>query len=495
MHDYGHSHTHGEEMSENISGLDTERVVLSTVGIDIGSSTTHLIFSRIVLQRESKNLSSRFVIVERRIIYESPIYFTPYLDSTTIDASKLEEYLIREYDEASQTPESVDTGAVIITGEAAMKHNAATIISLFSGQAGKFVCATAGPNLEAALAAYGSGSINRSQNKTVLNVDIGGGTIKFACVRNGNVLETAAVSIGARLMAWDSDGKLTRIEKTSGNFIKKIPNIGDVLSQTEREFFVNQMTGRLFEFIDEFTRGIKVSPAAKELYITPEMDHHGSVDEIIFSGGVAEFIYHNETEELGDFGSLFGSKIREQVNKKGLLLGMPKQRIRATVIGASQYTVQLSGNTIFLSTTDSLPIRNTPVFSLDLRNDDYSFTSISRDLQNALHRFDLSEGEQAIALGIRWSKGIDYPLIHNFCKKLSELLPKTFNQSVHPLIIAFDADIGGLVGRLLLEEFRPQCPIVSIDQVDIRDFDYIDIGEPLVIAGVVPVVIKSLIFS
>jgi ethanolamine utilization protein EutA len=496
VHDFGHFHTHDEEGDfEDFSPISTESVTLHTVGIDIGSSTSHLIFSRLVLQREGKRLSSRFVVVEREVIYVSPIYLTPYKNATIIDTEKLKEYFEEEYNKAGQNPDSVDTGAVIVTGEAAMKENAGNIISMFAAQAGKFVCASAGPNLEATLAAHGSGAVSRSRNKTVLNVDIGGGTTKFAVAHNGHLLETAAISIGARLMAWNEDGELVRVEKTAKKFMPDAPQLGEYLSEEQRATFVNRMSESLFQIIEEIIRGKQASSESNDLYITPKLSKSFEVDEILFSGGVAEFIYSHEKAERGDFGFLLGNRVRELAESKGLSIGIPKQRIRATVIGASQYTVQLSGNTIFLTGAESLPIRNVPVFSLDLREDNGKFESISKTLADAFQRFDIEEGSQPVALSVRWSEGIDYSLIHSFCQRLYEAMPHTINQSKHPLILAFDADVGGLVGRLLLEEFALECTIVSIDQVDIRDLDFIDIGEPLKDSGVVPVVIKSLVFK
>src|SRR3972149_1571998 len=185
----------------------SERIALTSVGIDIGSSTSHLIFSRLVLRRQGLALSSRFVVVKREILHESPILLTPYLDWTTIDTNELNEFIQEAYGQARLTPKDIDTGAVIVTGEAAKKKNAEAIAALFSAQAGKFVCATAGHNLEAILAAYGSGAVamtlEQGGHYTVMNVDVGGGTSKLAIVQRGAVIDTAALEVGARLIAME----------------------------------------------------------------------------------------------------------------------------------------------------------------------------------------------------------------------------------------------------------------------------------------------------
>src|SRR6185295_504333 len=218
----GHDEDFDDEeamMDENHPMWRSERITLNSVGIDIGSSTSHLIFSRLTLRRQGIALSSRFVVVKREILHESPILLTPYIDKTTIDTNKLRDFIHEAYQKAGVTPKDIDTGAVIVTGEAAKKKNADAIAELFSTEAGKFVCATAGHNLEAILAAYGSGAVHMTYHEggdfTVMNVDIGGGTSKIAIVQGGKVVDTCAIEVGARLVAMDENGVINRLEDTA----------------------------------------------------------------------------------------------------------------------------------------------------------------------------------------------------------------------------------------------------------------------------------------
>jgi ethanolamine utilization protein EutA len=186
-----------------VGNVATERLRLRSVGIDIGTTTSHLIFSELELERQGIRLSSAYVVVERKVAHRSDVILTPYSSERRIDTDALAKFIERSYAEAGWKPDDVDTGAVITTGEAARKENAAAIVALFSGQAGKFVCATAGHHLESLLAAHGSGAVALSRSAAtplVLNVDIGGGTTKLAVCRDGRVEETAAIDIGARLM-------------------------------------------------------------------------------------------------------------------------------------------------------------------------------------------------------------------------------------------------------------------------------------------------------
>ena len=96
-------------MDEDHPMWRSERISLTSVGIDIGSSTSHLIFSRLLLRRQGIALSSRFVVVKREILHESPILLTPYIDKTTIDTDKLGDFIHEAYQKAGLAPKDVDT--------------------------------------------------------------------------------------------------------------------------------------------------------------------------------------------------------------------------------------------------------------------------------------------------------------------------------------------------------------------------------------------------
>ena len=140
---------------------------------------------------------------------------TPYLSGVLIDVDKIQEFVQQAYRQAGLTPETIDTGAVVITGEALKKENAQPISELFAKEAGKFICASAGPNHEALLAAHGCGAVALSQDRgaTVLNVDVGGGTTKLSLVKGGVVVNTGAIEVGARLIAFDESNMITRLEE------------------------------------------------------------------------------------------------------------------------------------------------------------------------------------------------------------------------------------------------------------------------------------------
>src|SRR3954452_3652415 len=195
---------------------DEDQICVLSVGVDIGSSTSHLVFSRIVLER----LDSRYVVTERETFYASDILLTPYSAEDTIDAAALGAFIRKEYADAKVEPDEIDTGALILTGVAVQRKNARSIGELFAREAGKLVAVSAGDSLETVMAAYGSGAVARSirDECTVMNVDVGGGTSKIAVCADGKVTDIAAIDVGARLVCLEGDGRIVRVESAGRRY-------------------------------------------------------------------------------------------------------------------------------------------------------------------------------------------------------------------------------------------------------------------------------------
>jgi len=465
---------------------------LRSVGIDIGSATTHLMFSDLLLVRQGLALSSRFQVVRQEVVYQSPIWLTPYLDAATIDVPAVDGLFRQAYAQAGVTPAAIDSGAVIITGEAAARHNAPHIIALFSEQAGRFVCATAGPNLEAKMAAYGSGAVARSRGGgAVLNIDIGGGTSKLALAREGRVEETAAINVGARLLAFDGERRLTRIEpagRMACHALGVAPRPGQPLSQADREQVARLLAECLFSFVEGAP-----SPLARDLAVTSPLPAGVRPDVVLFSGGVSEYIYGCEERDYGDLGLALAREVRRLAPRLGLPVAAPAQRIRSTVIGACQYTVQVSGSTIFLSAADGLPLRNLPVLTISIPEAGLAPQAVAAAVRRAFRHHDLEEGARPVALAFHWAATPHYQVLRDFALGLRTALRRSIARGL-PLVLVFDSDVGRLLGHTLASGLAPGHPLVSIDGIELHDFDYIDIGAQVAGTGVVPVVIKSLLF-
>jgi ethanolamine utilization protein EutA len=471
---------------------EEEQLRLTSVGVDIGSSTSHLVFSRLELTLEG----TRYRVTRRDVLSESEILLTPYVDDTRIDVEALGAFINEQYKKADIKRDEVDTGALILTGVAVRRRNARAIAELFAQEAGKFVAVSAGDGLEATMAAHGSGAVAHS-GKTggvVLNIDVGGGTSKFALCNNGRVQEVSAVDIGARLLAFDDDGRLVRIEEAGRKHAAWAGinvELGQRIAREELRAIVAGMAEKLFTVL----RPEKLSEDLKGLLRLSPLAYRGEIDSVMFSGGVSEFIYNREKATFGDLGPLLAEEIHQRLSDVGWLVMEPTARIRATVIGASQYTIQVSGNTIFITPDDAVPVRNIPVVApeLPLSADDLDEGMIKDATLKALQRLDLLNGRQPVAIAFHWEGSATFARLQSFSKGLAEAVKDVLAKG-HPLVLVNDGDIGGIVGLHFLEELQLQKPIISIDGIALSDFDYIDIGALIPSSGSVPVVIKSLIF-
>src|SRR5215470_4737229 len=471
---------------------EEETLQLTSVGVDIGSSTSHLVFSRLELTLEG----SRYRVTKREILNESQILLTPYVDDTRIDVEALEAFINQQYKNAHIRREEVDTGALILTGVAVRRRNARAIAELFAEEAGKFVAVSAGDGLEATMAAHGSGAAAHSAKTggVVLNIDIGGGTSKFAICNNGKVEEVSAIDIGARLLAFDKDGAIVRIEEAGrkhAGWAGFSVEMGQKIPEEKLRAMTSGMMDKLFAVVKPQT----LTEDIKSLLRLPPLGYKGEIDCVMFSGGVSEFIYNRAKTSFGDLGSLIAKEVHQRVGDLGLFVMEPNARIRATVIGASQYTVQVSGNTIFITPEDAVPIRNVaviaPEFPLD--KDDFTKEAVRDATLNALRRLDLLHGRQPVAVAFHWGGSATFLRLQLFCSGVAEGLKDIFAKG-HPLVLVNDGDIGGIVGLHFQEELKLENPITSIDGIALNDFDYIDIGALIPSSGAVPVVIKSLIF-
>jgi ethanolamine utilization protein EutA len=471
---------------------EEEMLRLTSVGVDIGSSTSHLVFSRLELTLEG----SRYRVTKRDVLNESEILLTPYVDDTRIDVEALEAFINRQYKNANIRREEVDTGALILTGVAVRRRNARAIGELFAQEAGKFVAVSAGDGLEATMAAHGSGAVAHSAKTggVVLNIDVGGGTSKFAVCNNGKVQEVSAIDIGARLLAFDKDGAVVRIEEAGrkhAGWAGFSVELGQKVSQDNLKKMVAGMTDKLFAML----KPQAVTEETKVLLRLPPLSYSGEIDCVMFSGGVSEFIYNRTKTSFGDLGPLIADEIHRRMGDLGLLVMEPNARIRATVIGASQYTVQVSGNTVFIAPEDAVPLRNIAVVAPEfpLAADDLAKDAVRDATLNALRRLDLLSARQPVALAFHWEGSATFFRLQAFCGGIAEGL-KDILAKGHPLVLVNDGDIGGIVGLHFQEELKTANPIISIDGIALNDFDYIDIGALIPSSGSVPVVIKSLIF-
>jgi len=441
---------------------------LISVGLDVGTTTTQMVVSKLTAENRASSFSvPRMEITGREILYQSEVHFTPLIRDELIDGEGIRRIVAEEYKKAGITPDTVDTGAVIITGETSRKENAESVLRALSEFAGDFVVATAGPDLESVLAAKGAGAVEASEKGPVLHFDIGGGTSNLALCVEGKVAATGCLNVGGRLLKFDSSGNTTYISPVLHGI-----GVDDHIGPSSL-----WETAKYLATILEMAAGLREKTGDYYHFLTP-----GTTDLIppkgvtlSFSGGVADCI---ETEippnAYGDLGPLLGKAIKEsRLCQSAYRLG--SHTIRATVIGAGCHSARLSGSTIFRQNTP-LPIKNLPVCVLT--GAEQNSPGLPEIIKAKLSALDTP--------GALFLPGWVSPS-YSRITELADIL-KEFRC---PIIL--EADMAKALGNALALRLNPDTPILCIDGLSIPEGSYLDIGAP---AGPsLTVIIKTLIFE
>jgi len=472
--------------------------VILSAGIDIGTSTTQLIFSRLTLENRAVSyMAPQIDIVDKEVVYRSPIYFTPLKSPTEIDAEAVKDIVRREYAAGGMSPKDIQTGAVIITGETARKQNANEVLAALSDMAGDFVVATAGPDLESVLSARGAGAdaLSKQRRVAVANLDVGGGTSNIALYETGSLRSTCCLDIGGRLIKV-SDGRITyvypKIQALANRHGIQISagNRADpeVLYQVCR-LMANQLAQALHLIpADGEHKGLYTN-AGKLLSAQPP------VKAVTFSGGVADCVYQEvrgDVFQYGDIGVLLGRAIREDPDLSRVERCPALETIRATVVGAGTHATDVSGSTIRYDSS-MLPVKNVPILKVSAE-DEASLETLKASIayQLPLH---MPEGKiEQIAIAFAGEKRTSFAEVQALAAAIIESAKEVID-SRFPLIVVVENDVGKVLGNALNVMLRHEKPVICIDGVHTANGDYIDIGEPVAGGQVLPVVIKTLVFN
>ena len=500
-HDHDDDHDDGDGLGDTGGSFgDLECFDLVTIGIDVGSSTSHFAMSRLQLTRMGSSLSSRYVVTEREELWRSPVLLTPYLDEgRRIDVDALRRFVADGEQESGISLERIDTGAVLLTGTALERENAFAVAEAVARDAGRFVCAAAGHHLEAELAAHGSGAVELSARtgKPVLAVDVGGGTAKFARCEAGSIVATGALGVGGRLVAFDAERHLVRLEHSAELFAA---NLGVAL--THGEVLSDELGGRLAERMAEVLVGAicgdEPDELTRQLWLT-EWPEPSAVGLVSFSGGVAEYLDGGEQRDFGDLGGPLALAIARRLSSRSDApeLVIAAQRIRATVIGASQYSTQVSGSTVVVSAR-ALPVHGVPVVRVDVElGVSPDPTAISAALVRGITaRSEAIELAGSCAVAIAWSGVPTYARLRAIADGIAAAVHTSVVAQSRLLVVVLDSDLGASLGRVLREDAGLTSPeVIALDSLELGNMDYLDLAVPREPSGVVPVVVKSLLFS
>lgn len=478
-----------------------DKTAILSVGIDVGTSTTQVVFSKLQMDNAGGYFSvPRVAIVDKEVVYKSEVYMTPLKTDVLIDTDALRDIVAAEFRKAGYRPEDTDSGAVIITGESARKENSDAVLKSLSDFAGDFVVSAAGPDMESLIAGKGSGAWQYSMDHhcRVANLDIGGGTTNVVLFEDGETLARGCLDIGGRLICMNPQGIITKVSPAAAVMAQAAGvsvSVGDRCDELKLTAVTRQMAAALNAYlgvgtkdIDAILRQIK-TPGSSDFPV-PE-----KVQAVFFSGGVADLIYHEsaDTWAYGDIGVLLGRAIRESRLFTDFQKMEPGETIRATVVGAGTYTTTISGSTITYS-DDIFPLKNIPVIKLDEELQEACFAGetepVIRRIQWVLGQND----EEHFILAMPGKRNPGYMEMRRAAASIRQIMDRV-QPPGEPILLVIESDIAKAMGQMIRQQPDLKRQVVAIDSIHVEDGEYVDMGKPMMNGMVIPVVVKTLIFG
>lgn len=502
---------------------------LTSIGVDVGTTTTHAIVSRLRVETPPGGAASP-AITDREIVHRGTVRETPLVDPETIDVDRVAAIVDAELAAAGVTPEAIDTGAVIVTGETARRENAEPLAHRLADDAGQFVAAVAGASLEAVLAGRGSGAAARAAETggLVANVDVGGGTTNIAIfdgrgsgadapdsIENSAesgaaasnsisdstdsshggavVRETRCLDVGGRLVTFDDAGQVVSLSPPARTLVDAF-DLPIAVGETPRDAVLEDLAAAMADRIVDLCLGPPFDDRTRTLAIGDLPNESLELDDIVFTGGVGRLVASPPADpfEYGDLGGPLAAALAAQEQVRSWPVVDPEEDIRATVVGAGTETTTLSGRTVSLDSS-LLPLRNVPVVAgLDLA--DSAIDGFDHQFDTAVDRLtDLydSDAVDAVALSIDDVGPLEYDRLQAVAAAVAgslEPLPPSL-----PVAVVTRQNCAKVLGQTLRRE--TDRPLVVLDELTLEDGDYLDVGEPMAGGESVPVVVKTLAFG
>ena len=452
------------------------------VGLDFGSTTSSAVVARTSLRRTA---TGRMELDAPEETYRSEMVFTPIRADDCIDLDKIKQLLDSWIEEGEVQAEQLFGGGALLTGLTAQKENAAALVGLIRSRLGDALVATADdPCLESWLSFMGScASLSRQYpEKAILNLDIGGGTTNLALGCNGQVLRTGCLFLGARHVQV-IPGTYT-IAKLSVYARKVLAHLqigkkpGDDLTKWEIETLLTFS----MSILEAICRG-DADPIAltkmKELEQVPFRMPTEFQDPIVtFSGGVGELVYRQlhgvpwpTTTQFGDLGIDLAQRIvQAPIWQNSLRDFRPRSAGRATVYGLLQHSTEVSGSTLFLGAPGILPLSDIPILG----------RLTAHDLDNRIHdvlslvRRSSRGGCVQVRIG-----GIQTAVVRCFGEQISRILAELAFPATLPLVLLVQENVGKVFGQFVTRWSAIPLQLLVIDEVTLRDAQYVQIGAPM----------------
>jgi ethanolamine utilization protein EutA len=472
---------------------------LLSVGIDVGTTTTQVVFSRLVLQDVARpGQVPRIQVEAKSILYKSPIYFTPLSSPDEVNTDALKAIVRQEYNSAGITPAQVETGAVIVTGEIARTHNADAILQAISDLAGDFVVTVAGPNVESIIAGKGSGAAAYSSEHftQLTHIDIGGGTANAAVFRSGEFLSASAMAVGGRQLVIEKTSGIVRHIPPPGKKVIEALNLPIQVGRRAEMQALQAFCACMADLTADLALGVETTLSC-QFYLSPPLKFAEQSHILMFSGGIGTYYYHPlpvaSLEDVlihDDIGPLLAAALRVNARIQRFKVLEPAETLRATVMGAASQTITLSGSTIWAE-AELLPLRNLPVVHPPMQ-DGCSAVTLADTLQQAAQRWETGDDQGQIAIVIDFPPNIDFAGLQAMAGGIVDYAQNRGDPSA-PIVLILKNDYAQVLGQTI-KAMKPRLPVVVIDQVGLDEGDFIDIGSPILGGRVVPLSVKTLIF-
>lgn len=483
-----------------------DKTAILSVGIDVGTSTTQVVFSKLQMDNAGGYFSvPRVAIVDKEVVYKSEVYMTPLKTDVLIDTEALRDIVAAEFRKAGYRPEDTDSGAVIITGESARKENSDAVLKSLSDFAGDFVVSAAGPDMESLIAGKGSGAWQYSMDHhcRVANLDIGGGTTNVVLFEDGETAARGCLDIGGRLICMDSQGMITKVSPAAAVMAQAAGvsvHIGDRGDEKALSAVTRQMAAALNVYLGvdtDTSAGGKADAILRQIKTPGSSDfpRPEKVQAVFFSGGVADLIYHEsaDTWAYGDIGVLLGRAIRGSRLFTDFQKMEPGETIRATVVGAGTYTTTISGSTITYS-GDIFPLKNIPVIKLDEELQEACFAGETEPVIRRIQWILGQNDAERFILAMPGKRDPGYTEMKRAAAAIRQIMDRV-QPPGEPILLVIESDIAKAMGQMIRQQPELKRQVVAIDSIHVEDGEYVDMGKPMMNGMVIPVVVKTLIFG